>query len=55
MFRLAAWLDGYMASVSGDTRVNWVDIRKYAEELTAYCRKNGNSILMDAARTAGIL
>lgn len=55
MFKLAAWLDGYMASISADTHVNWADVKKYSQELTAYCRKDGNSVLMDAARKAGIL
>ncbi len=55
MFRLAAWLDGYMASISADNHVNWTDVKKFSEELTDYCRKHGNSTLMDAARNAGIL
>lgn len=55
VLKLALWLDGYLASISGDTHIHWDNVKEFSADLTDYCRRNSNSTLMDAARNAGIL
>jgi acid stress chaperone HdeB len=54
MRSLSIWLDGYLGGISGNTEVDWRELRKYHEDLVAYCRKNTSSTMLQAGRNAGM-
>jgi len=51
---LAMWLDGYLGGISGNTEINWHDLKQYSDDLIAYCRKSTSSGMLEAGRKAGL-
>lgn len=54
MRSLAMWLDGYLGGISGNTEVDWQELKQYTDELITYCRNNPASVMREAARKAGM-
>ena len=54
MRSLAMWLDGYLSGISGNTEVDWQELRQYSNDLVAYCRDNPASVMREAALKAGM-
>jgi acid stress chaperone HdeB len=54
MRSLAMWLDGYLSGISGNTEVNWQELKQYTDDLITYCRSHPASVMQEAARKAGM-
>ncbi len=48
------WIDGYLSGVSGDTTLNWKNLEKFSADLVAYCGKNPETKVLEAAEAVGV-
>ncbi|MCX7628097.1 MAG: hypothetical protein N2Z69_06775 [Methylophilaceae bacterium] len=49
---LSIWLDGYLASMTGDTRLDWNNLRQFFDDLYVHCRMQQGRDLLSAAHEA---
>lgn len=47
------WIDGYLAGITGDTRMNPDGFEDFSENMVAACAKSPEATILDVARIVG--